>query len=308
MKKIILGMLALSLLASCSRDEVGTKGDRVIRLNAGVGSVVTRSAPINSGFTADFPTGIYANNGAWLAGAGANWINNDSATVAGAAGHAISFLGGPYYYPEDESTLNIYAFSPYGTETTAAGEGSSPVVTIEITGQEDVMWASTTGYDGGADPTLTYAHKLTQLQFTFVAGLGFPVTGNKVVSLLLKAQPDSVYMVVGTGACTFGGSADMQALSSADQLAGINITTAGTDANSPLITAPASGATAYTIDIVVSQADSSPNITYTGIPVNVTSVAGKAHMITITFDETLVSVTAAVEDWITGDPGTGTPD
>lgn len=309
MKKVIMCLAMSSVLVACDIEENGV-GPRIydsreIRINA---VVQDARAPINSGFSTDFPIGIYARGSAWLAGTSANVINNDNSTVSGSAGHAVTFGSGPYYYPADGSTVNFYAFAPQGTEKTAAAAGASPVVTINMTGQEDVMWASSTGSKVGSapatNPVFSFAHKLTQLQFTFVAGTAFPTT-SKVVSLTINAQPSSADMNVESGTCTFSGSAAMQALSTANQSAGIAITaTPGTNANSPIMTNVAVGATPYSATIVVKPASGS-NVTYTNVPITVTPVIGSAHMITLTFSETAITATASVADWVTGGNGSG---
>ncbi len=293
-------MLALSvMLVSCDKDDnengnnnLDPRSTREIRLKATVSQSVEKSAspvygPINSNFTVDFPIGIYAHNGAWLNGATANVINNDPSTVSGASGHAIFFENGPYYWPSNGSDLTFFAYAPYATETTSAGTGTSPKVTHSINGQQDVMWATGTGHKIGSQPevapVLNFQHKLTQLQFTVKSGMGYPSAGNKVVSILVKGQPNTLVMDVATGAITSSGSADMQALSTAAQASGIEITNAGTNANSPIITVPASGSSAYTIDVIVQPAVGTNTVAYTGIPVNVTTAVGSSHMITLTF-------------------------
>lgn len=306
MKNLILSAFALLFIVSCDsndNDSNPEQGSNKINLKATVESgSLTKAGPINSNFTTDFPIGIYAYNTAWLSGTSANTINNDQATVAGATGHAITFGSGPYYYPSDGSNLHFFAFAPRATETTPAGAGTSPVVTHTITGQEDVMWASATGQKIGSaaasNPILAFNHKLTQLQFTFKSDATYPATGNKVTSLTVNAQPSTVVMNVETGVCTFSGSAAMQALSTTNQTAGINITTAGTNANSPVMTSPN---TSYTLNISV--LIGSTTVNYTNIPVTLTTLASNAHMITLTFTATAVTATATVAPWVTGTGG-----
>lgn len=323
MKNLLLSTLALTaFLVGCSSDDNSNDivTDNEIRLSAGVvDNVVTRAAapvngPINSTFTIDFPIGIYAYNSVlnWQAGASnsstpnvPNIINNDHATVLGDAGHSIDFATGPYYYPSGGEVVNFKAYAPYGTESTAAGAGSAPEVTIALDGQQDVMYASGTGHKAGSTaavhPILNFAHKLSQLQFTFKSGTGYPASGNSVVSLLVKSQPNSLVMNIGTGVVTTSGSANMQALSTASQTSGIAIVTGiGTNANSPIITAPASGSTAYTLDIVVKPAGGGANVTYEDVQVNISAVAGSSYMITLVFNATTITATAAVADWTQG--------
>lgn len=311
-------MMSLLAVASCDsdNDNISTEQPTVkntgeVQLKAAISTPQSRASlgPIGSSFATDFPIGVYAHNGAWLAGTSANKINNDAATVSGSAGHSITFGSGPYYYPIDGSDLSFFAFAPRGTETTAAGAGTAPIVSIPINGHDDVMWCTTTGRKVGSDPAqapvLAFNHLLTQLQFTFKADVTYPASGSVVTSLLVKAQNNTVNMNVGTGSCTYSGTADMQALSSADQTAGIAITSAGTNANSPIITTPASGTTAYTLAIVVKPAGSQSTVTYNA-NVNITTVVGSAHMITLTFTETAVTATTTVADWLTGTGGSVT--
>ncbi|WP_165026389.1 fimbrillin family protein [Dysgonomonas sp. ZJ279] len=313
MRRVTLSLFAVFslFLIGCSDDD-GTETDlgrsrdpssSIISLKAEVqSSTEVKAGPINSSFSTDFPIGIYAYKSAWLAGS-VNVINNDSATVAGAAGHNITFAHGPYYYPADGTTLNFFAFSPQAAESTAAGAGTSPVVTHTITGQEDVMWTSSTGSKVGSAPAtapvLNFAHKLTQLQFTFQSDTTYPASGNSVTSLTVNAQPNTVLMNVETGVCTFSGSMAMQALSTANQSSGIGITTAGANANSPVMT---NAGTSYSLTIIVKPAGS-PAVTYTNVPVTLTTTAGSAHMITLKFTETAVTATATVAAWVTGTGG-----
>lgn len=312
MKKLLFGLYIVPLFflfTSCNNgDEDTSENSNEVRLQARVESTDLKASlgPLNGSFSTSFPIGVYAYNTDWVEGSSANVINNDPATVAGTGEHAVTFGSGPYYYPADGSTLSFFAFAPRGTEATEAGDGTPPFVDISINGQDDVMWCTSTGYKSGSDPAetpiLNFAHKLTQLQFTFKADATYPASGSVVTSLLVKAQPNMVNMDVETGDCTYDGSADMQALSTENQSAGLAITAAGANANSPVITAPASGATAYSLTIVVKPAGSLTTVTYNA-NVNITAVVGSAHMITLNFTRTAVTATTTVADWITGTGG-----
>ena len=234
MKKLLFGLYIMSLFfqfTSCNNDNEGTsENSNEIRLQAKVESTDLKASlgPLNESFSTSFPIGIYAHNGDWLEGNSANVINNDGATVAGTGEHAVTFGSGPYYYPADGSTLSFFAFAPRGTEATAASDGTPPFVNISINGKDDVMWCTSTGYKIGSDPAqtpiLSFAHKLTQLQFTFKADDTYPASGSVVTSLLVKSQPNVVNMNVETGDCTYSGSADMQALSTENQSTGLTLT------------------------------------------------------------------------------------
>lgn len=308
---------------ACSNEEMTVINfDNEIKPKASITEVMTSTkavpnynGPINNNFTTSFPVGIYAYNVSlgWKAGTSnsltpnaPNLINNDNAAVLGTTGHSIVFNTGPYYFPSGGENVNFYAYAPYGTESTPATNGGAPSVTISLDGYKDVMWASGSGYKKGSgvavQPQFNFVHKLTQLRFTFKAGTGYPASGNNVTSLLVKAQPTTLVMNVGTGAISTSGSANLQALSSADQVSGIAITTAGTNANSPIITTTSSGAAAYLLDITV-KVGSAGTVIYTNVPVNVTSLAGNIHMITITFTQKAVSLTVNAGAWNIGQGG-----
>lgn len=246
----------------------------------------------------------------WQAGASSsstpnspNLINNDNATVvSGATGHPISFDTGPYYFPLGGQNVNFYAYTPYGTETVAATTGGAPNVTIALNGQQDVMYCTATGSKTSSaaaiQPIFSFAHILTQMQFTFISGTNYPGSGNYATSLKVKAQPDTLILDVGTGSFTTSGSADMQALSAADQTSGIAITSAGTNANSPVLTTVASGTNAYLLDITV-MVGTAGTVNYTDIPVSMTCVAGSVHMVTISFTQAAANPTVTAGLWNT---------
>lgn len=313
MKKLLFALIALLPLVGCSDDSDDlspriNEESGIIRLNAGVKDpVVSRAGPINSGFSTDFPIGVYAYTGSWQAGASANLINNDQATVSGTGLHPITFgSGASYYYPTNGSLVNFFGFAPRATETTAAGAGTAPVVQFDITGQEDIMYATATGTvmtSAVTPPVFNFTHKLTQLQFTFKAGTNYPTTGYSVVSLTVNSQSNSATMNVGTGLLTFSGSANFQALSAANQSAGISITSDGTNANSPVMT---QALTSYLLTVIVKPSGGGSNVTYSNIPVSLVTLPGSAHMITLTFNATSITINATVADWLTG-AGIGVP-
>ena len=55
----------------------------------------------------------------------------------------------------------------------------------------------------------------------------------------------------------------MEALSAADQTAGVEITTAGVDANSPVMTVPLAAGLPYNLTIVVQPLNSATTVSYT---------------------------------------------
>lgn len=317
MRKMIVTLLVTPLLlTNCVKEsdtrEKGCEENTEIRVKIEVEALEASKGPISDTFSVGFPIGIYGKYEKWLEG-NANCINNDSAMVSHSVEHEAIFSCGPYYYPSDGSDVNIYAFAPHAQETTAAQLEKAPVVTHTITGQEDVMWGVSTGYhikySTTVQPPLKLKHKLAQLQFTLKSGESYPKSGNRVVSLAVKAQPTTVKMDVESGLCVFSGSADMQALSPANQAAGIEITAAGTNTYSPILTIPDDTPTPYMVDIMVKSAQGSKGtsdttIAYRDIPVNLAAKPGNAYAITIVFDLKSIATFINVAGWTSGSSGT----
>lgn len=312
MKKfIVLYLFTVSFIALHSCDggnSLTLETDQEVRLRASVidgeGLGVRSLGPITSQFSIDFPIGVFAHSGTWLAGPNANIINNDAAIVSGANPHNIRFGNGLYYYPSDGSDVTFFAFAPQGKVVREAAVDKSPIVEIPITGKDDVMWATAKGRKFGSAPVeapiLTFAHKLTQLQFAFKsAPSGYPEAGNRVVSLKVEKQPTTLNMNVETGEYTALGSADMEALSQENGASGIEITAAGNNAKSPVMTVPTAATEPYKITLLVKPANSEVLIPYQ-VSVIVGAEMGKSHMITLVFYGTTVSATTLVTDWIIG--------
>lgn len=300
---LMIGLTVLLICFSCNEEHYSavSNTDHKILLSAEINkSTPSTKAPINSDFTTDFSTGIYAIQGTWKAGATANNINNDNAIVSGEIGHKLIFSQ-RYQYPIDASLLTFYAYTPFSANvSTLPGIGTSPVVKIPMTGKEDIMWATATGYKPISslpiNPILNYNHKLTQINFIFKSGLGFTDRTNLVTSLLLKSQPTEAFLTVETGNCTFNGSADMELLTPAQQSSGVPITITGTNGGS-LMTSPKSS---YTIVATIKQSLSGFLITYNSVTFSLNATIGNAHIVTVSFSKTGVNVSCEINPWGNG--------
>lgn len=302
---LMVGLVALLLCSSCNEEllDAAFYTDHQIVLSAAIRNPAKKTkAPINSDFSTPFSTGIYAVLGNWQAGASGNYINNDSAVVSGLPGHLISFSK-KYDYPANGSVLTFYAYAPYtATVSTLPSIGISPTVSIPMTGHEDIMWAKATGSlpvgsNTPSNPALTYNHKLTQLNFIFKSGSGYPDGTDKVVSFKLQSQATAARMTVETGSCTFSGGSDMQLLTGTQLTEGIPITAVGTNAGS-LMTEPN---TKFNILVTVKQQLSGVNYTYNTVQFTLNAVVGKAHTVNVVFNKTGVNVSCSTSDWQDGD-------
>ena len=286
MKKFILMTMTATLMAGCSTDEENectsppNEYPVEIMASAGVSGIQTRS-PINTGqsvtagFIASASGGDYSTN-LWTAAGTFTASTTTSATFS---------LTPAQYYPADGSTVHIKGYYPQGTLS------GNTVTFSETDGSNDVMIsgeASGNKTTGGA-LAFTFNHLLTQLQFTFKAGTGFPATGKTVTSITLKNQQTPASLNINDGTVSYNP-------------AGAGITFTGSyaisaDPGTTIYPMVKSGATNVVMDIVAG------GVTYPNVTVNLNTETGKAHNIILTFTPKGIIVSAIVTPWVTG--GTG---
>lgn len=288
MKKFILMTMAATLMAGCSTDEENECTSPTneypveITTSASVSGIWTRG-PVNTGqsvtagFVASASSGDYSTS---------LWTATGTFTASATTSTAFS-LTPAQYYPTDGSTVHIKGYHPQGTLS------GNTVTFSETDGSNDVMIsgeASGNKTTGGA-LAFTFNHLLTQLQFTFKAGAGFPATGKTVTGITLKNQQTPASLNINDGTVSYNP-------------AGAGITLAGSYAISadPGTTATVypmvkSGATSVVMDIVAG------GVTYPDVTVNLNTETGKAHNIILTFTPRGIAVSAIVTPWVTG--GTG---
>lgn len=286
MKKLMIVAIAVAMaLWGCSSEEDDCvdpqpSNDNVeIKLNAGIPGMQTR-APVNTNdnitasFVASATTGDYTTNA---------WTSNVTFVASPTPTSALSF-DPVRYYPVDNSSIYIKGYYPAGslsgkTVTYSTPDGTKDVM---ITGQATGTKASTTPL------AFTFSHLLTQLQFKFVSGNGYPALGNSVTKIVVKAQKipatldlNDASMTYTTGDVTFNGT--------------YPITSSGAVAiDCPMVKSGES---------VVLSITTSDSVIYPDATITLTTETGKAHMITLTFTPKEITATASVTAWVIG--GTG---
>lgn len=163
-KQLFLITGALLALASCSQDEtMDVNRGNAIDFRTAVGTRATETT--NANITEFFVTALDANN--------VNFFTDEKFTK----GNDDFFASGsPYYWPEDNSNLNFFAYSP------AKGElGAAAVLTINkdkkeladfspetvIADQVDFITANATGNkkdNEGSGVALEFKHRLSQIE------------------------------------------------------------------------------------------------------------------------------------------------
>lgn len=287
MKKFMSLAILAALISGCSSDDdcnapTTEESPVEIKLSAGIFDILTR-APVNSGqsitakFVASAATGDYSTN---------LWSATGSFTTSTDASSPFSFTP-QQYYPTNGSTVYIKGYYPVGslsgnTVTFSETDGSNDVmITAEASGSK-----ATSGALG-----FTFSHLLTQLQFTFKAGAGFPSTGKKVTSISIKNQQTPASLNINTGAITYNPVGSAFTLTGSYDISADPGTTA---AVYPMVKGEA---TSVIMDIIAD------GVTYTNVTVALATVTGKAHNITLTFTPKEITATAIITAWITG--GTG---
>lgn len=297
MKNLLLGMLAMAAMVSCSSendpidDVAGGKQDKVeIKLNAGVVGVETKSPVVSwSNTEVSFAnktggTGSYATTTPWFAkiadGGSVSFVNAEGATES-------------HYYEADGSTTSLIGYYPRGTY-------NNGIVIYSLTGEEDIMVSQELSGDKNTPMTNTetkfkFEHLLSQLKFIVKSGENFG-TGVKVTKIVLNGTNTSATLTL-TGASpalTFG--SDAAPLTIYDKAEGADIASSTAAVATKMVQPGVSG---MTLDITAGGTE------YTGIPITIANSnnapdASTAYDITLTFSKKEVAAEAEIGEWKTG--------
>lgn len=292
MKNLFLSMLAMAAMVSCT-NEIVDNGEKVdngqpvpVKLNAGIGSITTKS-PIIESSTFDAQVFASATDGVYTT---AEWTDATAGYIT-ISNKAVTFVT-PQFYPADGSKIYMKGFTPRGT----VAEGK---VAYEITGAEDIMVTKTQiegSKTANTQKTLAFDHLLTQLQVKTVAkdqgaidawGTITSITVNADKKLELDLLDNSL------AAATAAVKADLPLYSFT---AGSALTTEATSAGDIMVLARSE---AYSLSITTSKSVNPVSVTITP---EITE-SSKAHVITLTFNSAEVTATATIGEWKTGAEG-----
>lgn len=288
MKKLFILVVVAMAVFSCSTEkEEYTPVDNnrnspvEIQLNAGVLDVKTR-APVISGtdisaiFVASKTSNTYTS---YQWSDTLDFVANQTPTAA------LSFTPKRYYAVNGDA-IYIKGYFPGGSPAT-----TSNVVTYAATdGSIDVLLTDEVSGTRTSGPlNFVFKHKLTQLQFKFVAGSGFPTAVKNVTSLVIKStQTFPIQLDLNTGNLTY--SADPISLTGQN----FPITTAGSVISYYPMVAPGAQ-----LKLGITTND----VTYPDATVTLNSIAGQSHIITVTFNQAEITTTVSVTDWVNGTGG-----
>lgn len=298
MRKIILAILALIVIAGCVKDLPYKDLPIPIQFNAGLSPVNTRAPIISSGGLPTSPiAGIQILRAADIT-ASPDWsvVASVAATATVATNGSVGSISSTQYYNANPA-LNAWFMSFYPSGTMGTGK-----VSWTITGQEDIIVAPSVSAGNKTTPVnptvLAFGHKLTQLQFRVIAASSTAVTQWGTVSSIKVNADTALELTLSTNA-----------LAAASTPVNTDLTTSGTfPVTLPTVTAADAGLVMVlpgalnTIKVTTANAPEQ-TVSISGLT---TTVAGSAHLITLTFTELGgITFSATLTDWATGTAGAG---
>lgn len=294
MKKMLFATVLMIVIAGCVKDLPYEDLPIPIQFDAGLSAVNTR-APINN-LTSGL-TGIqilratdHATTPDWSV------VASVASTANIAAGGGVTGLSSAQYYNANPA-LNAWFMSFY-----PSGSVSANKVAWTITGQEDIIVAPSVSAGNKTTPVnptvLAFGHKLTQLQFRVIAASSTAVTQWGTVSSIKVNADTALELTLSTNA-----------LAAASTPVNTDLTTSGIfPVTLPTVTAADAGLVMVlpgalnTIKVTTANAPEQ-TVSISGLT---TTVAGSAHLITLTFTELGgITFSATLTDWATGTAGTG---
>lgn len=228
------------------------------------------------------------------------WSTVSSVTATASFFTNGNFIVNPLQY--HNSNKNQYshftAYYPGVNENSVATALSNGVATFTITGQEDIISAPSATAQGSSSSipvALTFSHKLSQVQIYIKAASAGAISAWGNITTVKATSPTVLTLNVSTQALAQHATPAVTDLSTGKPSQAL--TTDFVSFGSILVYPGA-------LTIKVASANV-PEQTVTITP-SITTVAGSAHRIDLTFTATAINFSATLTDWVTGTAGTGT--
>lgn len=302
MKKLVLGMLAMTALVGCSSnndpvDEVGNGIDPVA-ITFGQNIEIYSKAPVTGTTLAnDTKIGLWAceyteATYTWKA---ENKCDNSELTVAA---DGIKFNAGKeaYYSKIENTKYDFYAYTPFadaannGITVNAASAGTAPSIGITLkadpASQTDLMYAAPlTGKTANTEAyELKFNHALAQVKFTVKKDAGVDL--NTLTAISVATKSTSTMNLVDGSFATSETSIAMTPLTSGN----VSLNTSPTNAGDAIMVFPEAnvvGEVTFTIDTKE----------YKFTPKDVTLTKGKITTINVTITATGINFSQSVNEW-----------
>lgn len=299
----MISMLAMAAMVSCTSegildDETPDTGKALvpIKLSASIMGVETK-APVDKTMEitdvailkAETPTADVAS----FKWATATDVTPKTATIAANTG-VITLTGSTLYYPTaPTSSAVIGAFYPESAATLKDGVVTFTKDQIK-SGDKDIMWADKENGDktkGNSPLSLSFSHKLSQLQFKFAKDNSFSTTAT-VSQIVVKGTKLPSTMNLDDGTIEYETTASDITIATS----GINID----PTSNPVIVLVQPTVSDIKLDISLSDGTTIENVAIQSL----TTAESTAHEVTLTFKQQEISATAIIGEWKTGMGGT----
>ena len=290
MKKILLPILALAVLASCSKHESDESPSGRVPIRLGAGVEASTKAHVVSGSSVNAGIAGWEATGTVDYSAATAWATDITVTADPATGQAVSWTAQPYYNAANTIKTYMKAWYPKGTLMDLA------VSFTNTDGSVDALLAPTVNgsKDDASGKALAFAHKTTQVSFQVKAGAGLE-SGTKIKKITLKGVQlptgfDLTKESTDAGAVTWATAGNLEI----PNLTEAEITTTAASAGDPVMFKPWED-NSLTVDIETDKA------TYTAKTFTTSDDKlgeGSAYVVTLTFSQTEIELTATIADWI----------
>lgn len=305
MKKIILSLLAIAAMTSCtksSEEEIDPNAPVEIKLNAGIEalarSVVTGSTFPTSENADLFRVTVYKGTTVPTSDYDKTYFDN---AVVQMKSSQLSFAESRYYPTNATEKLYFYAFTKDGINAegdyTVGTTSDAPSVKYTIDGTQDIMSAKVIeGFTKNStkDLLFSFSHQLMRVQFLLKKGEGFDDT-KKITKITINSCKTNPALDVIAGTLDWTKSSTTSNLDAYSDATGKTATAEGVSVGDIMIQPLG------TINITVTAG----NITYDALDVNLSEGnANKINVVTLTFSAKSVTPTASIVDW-DSTPGSG---
>ncbi|NDW11767.1 fimbrillin family protein [Bacteroides sp. 214] len=289
-KLFLVGLVTTSVVfSSCSKEDSNLPEQTPIALSSGIdmGIAPTRAMQ-ETQIALNEKLSLFINKAS-----GVNMYENIEITANGSGG----FTHTPLYYPMDGSNIDIYAVHPYSSSASLSAAIPFSVQEDQTTTAgylaSDLLYATQTNVARNANAIpLTFAHKLTQLEFTIKKSTGSDLTNLQTVTI--NGMKGSTTITVPTGAL---GEATGSAVSI--QANGVH----GTEEGETEV----SGITAIVVPQTVATGVKLFKIGIGGIDYFYTTTSpltfenGKKYNLQLTINQTGIELESVIEAWGEGD-------
>lgn len=297
MKKILISMLAIAALASCSKNENDTNGnnDKLVPIRLGAG--VETKAPVTS--SASVQIEGWENAGAADYSVASTWQSDATVSVSATAS-AITLNPVRYYNADENTTTYIKGWYPKIASSTGTVTIPNADGTVDVLLSNAVSGNKT----NAVTADMKFEHQTAQLIFKVIKGEGL-AADTKIKSIAVKNASVPTSIALATDVVTYTATSPLAVPS----LTATEIGSIAAVVGQPLMVQKVDDNTTLKLDIETLKADGTTTAaSYTDVAFttdNSKIEMGKAYTITLTFGQAGIEIKAHITDWVSA-AGSGT--